>query len=362
MLRRKACWKEKWPTYPPRKSDHLDLATSGNVAFKSTTTLLECVRFVHDALPEMASDEIDTSSRVLGKTLRAPILIAAMTGGTERAERINRELAALAEERGYAFGLGSQRAMMKKPETRGSYVVRDVAPTALLLGNIGGVQAAAMTTDAVRELVESVGADALCVHLNPAMEVVQPDGDRDFRGVLDTLGAAESGARRPGHRKGDGLRPLHGRRSTAQVRRHSSRRRLGRRRHVVGRRRSRTRRRRSTAARRSVPRMGHPHRRERRVRRPSRLPHDLRDRRYQQRTRRRQVASPSARPPPASRASRSRSSRRGGRDGARRFFDMVELELRTTMLLTGSRTLDDLRRAPRLVIGDLAEWLRQTGG
>ena len=170
-----------------RKSDHLDLATSGNVAFKSTTTLFECVRFVHDALPELAFGAIDPSIRVLGKTLRAPLLIAAMTGGTERAERINRELAAIAEERGYAFGLGSQRAMLKKPETRASYVVRDVAPNALLLANIGGVQAAAMTTQAARDLVESVGADALCVHLNPAMEVVQSDGDRDFRGVLDTL-------------------------------------------------------------------------------------------------------------------------------------------------------------------------------
>src|SRR6478735_85340 len=98
-----------------RKADHLDLTTSGDVGFRHTTTLLECVKLVHCALPELALSEVDLGTRVLGKQLRAPILIAAMTGGTERAQRINRELAAIAEERGYAFGLGSQRALHKNP-------------------------------------------------------------------------------------------------------------------------------------------------------------------------------------------------------------------------------------------------------
>ncbi|HYJ08978.1 MAG TPA: alpha-hydroxy-acid oxidizing protein [Polyangiaceae bacterium] len=111
-----------------RKDDHLDLATSGDVAFKQTTTLFENVRLVHDALPELAFGEIDTSLELLGKRLRAPILIAGMTGGSDRAERINKELAAIAEERGYAFGLGSQRAMHKHPERSHTYAVRDVRP------------------------------------------------------------------------------------------------------------------------------------------------------------------------------------------------------------------------------------------
>jgi isopentenyl-diphosphate Delta-isomerase len=170
-----------------RKDDHLDLATSGDVAFKQTTTLFEDVRLVHDALPELSFDELDTSVQILGKRLRAPILIAGMTGGSDRAERINKELARIAEERGYGFGLGSQRAMHKLPAKGATYAVRDVAPTALLLGNIGIVQAAQMSTDEIRDLVGRVGADALCVHLNPAMELVQDEGDRDFRGGLATL-------------------------------------------------------------------------------------------------------------------------------------------------------------------------------
>jgi isopentenyl-diphosphate delta-isomerase len=170
-----------------RKADHLDLAVSGDVAFNQKTTLFECVRLVHDALPELDLDEVDLSVELLGKKLRAPVLIAAMTGGHPRAERINRELAALAEELGLAFGLGSQRAMLRDPTAIASYRVRDLAPTALILGNLGIVQAATMSTSEVEDLVGAVGADALCVHLNPAMEVVQPEGDRDFRHGIATL-------------------------------------------------------------------------------------------------------------------------------------------------------------------------------
>jgi isopentenyl-diphosphate delta-isomerase len=170
-----------------RKADHIELCAEGEVGFKETSTLLGCVRLVHDALPDMKLSDVDLSCTLLGKTLRAPIVIAAMTGGTEQAARINRDLAGIAEERGYGFGLGSQRAMHQRPSTAGTYRVRDVAPTTLVLGNVGVVQARAMTTSEVRVLLDEAGADALCVHLNPAMELVQPGGDRDFSQGLATI-------------------------------------------------------------------------------------------------------------------------------------------------------------------------------
>jgi len=170
-----------------RKADHLALCAEEDVGFRQKTTLLEQVRLVHDALPDLALEEIDTSCELFGKKLRAPIVIASMTGGTDEAARVNRTLAAAAEKRGYAFGLGSQRAMHTRPESSATYRVRDVAPTALVLGNIGVVQARAMKTEEIGALVRGVGADALCVHLNPAMELVQPGGDRDFRGGLETI-------------------------------------------------------------------------------------------------------------------------------------------------------------------------------
>lgn len=170
-----------------RKADHLALAEHGDVGFKQTTTLFECVRLIHDALPELSFEELDTSVNVLGKRLAAPIVIAAMTGGHERAERINRELASLAEQHQIGFGVGSQRAMHKSPEKVRSYAIRDVAPNALVLGNLGLVQASSMTTAEIEDLVVAIGADALCLHLNPAQEMIQDDGDRDFRGGLETL-------------------------------------------------------------------------------------------------------------------------------------------------------------------------------
>jgi isopentenyl-diphosphate delta-isomerase len=174
-------------TIGQRKADHLALCATDEVAFRTKTTLFEQVRFLHDALPDLDADALDTSQVVLGKRLRAPIVIAAMTGGTEEAARVNRELASLAEELGFGFGLGSQRAMHRDADVTATYAMRDFAKSTLLLGNLGVVQARAMTTQDVAALVQNVGADALCIHLNPAMELVQPGGDRDFRGGLETI-------------------------------------------------------------------------------------------------------------------------------------------------------------------------------
>ncbi len=170
-----------------RKADHIELCATGDVGFRSKTTLFEDVEFFHDSLPELSLDAVDTQVVLLDKRLRAPIIIAAMTGGTERAREINLGLAEIAEERGYGFGLGSQRAMLLSEEKSSTYSVRDVAPTTLVMGNIGGVQARSMPTEALAELSARVGADAMCIHLNPAMEIIQPGGDRDFEGVLATL-------------------------------------------------------------------------------------------------------------------------------------------------------------------------------
>jgi len=174
-------------TIQSRKADHLQLCAEGDVGFRRQGTLLDGVRLVHDALPDLAEADVDTTVHVFGKKLRAPILIAPMTGGTDEAGRVNHELAAIAEARGYAFGLGSQRAMVVRPESQGTFGVRGVAKSTVVFGNVGVVQARAMSSADVQGMVDSVGADALCVHLNPAMELVQPGGDRDFRGGLETI-------------------------------------------------------------------------------------------------------------------------------------------------------------------------------
>ncbi len=170
-----------------RKVDHIALCATEDVGFHGTTTLLECVRLVHDALPDLDFAALDPSVSLFGKTLKLPLCIASMTGGTEEATRINRDLAAVAEARGLAFGVGSQRAMFLRPESAPTYRVRDVAPSTVVLGNLGVVQAREMKTSEIQKLAESIGADALCIHLNPAMELVQPGGDRDFSGGLAAI-------------------------------------------------------------------------------------------------------------------------------------------------------------------------------
>lgn len=169
-----------------RKVEHLELCATDAVAFKDRTTLVEQVGLVHDALPELAVSEIDLSTDLVGKRLRAPIVIAAMTGGATAAEPVNRALASVAEELGLGFGFGSMRPWLQHG-IRTGYLVRQEAPTIPLLANVGVVQARESSTQQLADLIGESGCDALCVHLNPAMEVVQPGGDDDFRGGLDTI-------------------------------------------------------------------------------------------------------------------------------------------------------------------------------
>ncbi len=170
-----------------RKKDHLDLFKSEPVDARWATSLLECVHLIPSALPECGMNDINLSTTYAGKSFRAPLFICGMTGGTAEAAAINRALAAVAEEFGIGFGLGSQRAMIDNEALAETYAVRDVAPTAFVAGNIGGVQASRYPTDTIRYLVERIGADALCVHLNPSQELLQPEGDRSFHGVLAAI-------------------------------------------------------------------------------------------------------------------------------------------------------------------------------
>ena len=175
------------PDIAKRKADHLEVAASGRADFRARSTLLEEVVLVHQSLPELAVEEIDLATDFLGRRVAAPIVISGMTGGTDEAAGINRDLATAAEALGIPFGVGSQRAMALHPELEATFQVKDVAPGVFLIGNLGAVQARELGTAPVVELARRIGADAMAIHLNPAQEMIQEKGDRDFRGALDAI-------------------------------------------------------------------------------------------------------------------------------------------------------------------------------
>jgi isopentenyl-diphosphate delta-isomerase len=170
-----------------RKLSHFELCAHQEVEFRQKTTLLEDVELVHQPLTETALEKIDLGVEVLGKRLNYPLVITGMTGGAEEVGVFNREIAALADRIGIGFGVGSQRVMLRYPEIKHTFQVRDVAPNVLLFGNLGIAQAREMTTPEIVRLAEEIGADAMCIHLNTAMEVIQENGDHDFRGSLEAV-------------------------------------------------------------------------------------------------------------------------------------------------------------------------------
>ena len=172
-----------------RKSDHIRINLEEDVDFPNLTTGLEGYRLVHQALPEMHLSEVDTSVELFGKRLQAPILVSSMTGGATEAQHINRNLALAAEACGLAMGVGSQRAGLEKAHLAATFDVRSIAPNLLLFANLGAVQLNyGYTSKHCRQAVEMIDADALILHLNPLQEVLQPEGDFDWRDLASKIG------------------------------------------------------------------------------------------------------------------------------------------------------------------------------
>jgi isopentenyl-diphosphate delta-isomerase len=171
-----------------RKDEHI-LLTSTEKVESNESTWLEHIKFVHNALPELNLDDIILSCDFLGKSISAPIIIGAMTGGTELSKKINVSLAKAAEKYKIPMMVGSQRVILKHPETKDTFsVVRENAPSIPLVGNIGIAQVASSENfDYIEELITNIDADALAIHLNVIQEVIQPEGDKIFAGAIKKI-------------------------------------------------------------------------------------------------------------------------------------------------------------------------------
>ncbi len=175
-----------------RKADHVNICLKEKV--ESTYNYWDDISLVHTALPEVNYEDIDLSTMLFGKRLKAPLIIAAMTGGYSGAEGINKHLAAAAEHFGIGMGVGSQRpALYDKAQARTFEIIREF-DIPLVIANIGAPQlipqqkkGEVISLENVREIMEMIDADVLAVHLNYLQEVVQPEGDKNAEGCYTAI-------------------------------------------------------------------------------------------------------------------------------------------------------------------------------
>jgi isopentenyl-diphosphate delta-isomerase len=172
-----------------RKAEHIRISLEKDVQFRTKTTGFEEYDFIHCALPEMDFQDIITETSFLGKILSYPLMISAMTGGYSGALNINEPLTEACEEEQIAMGVGSQRQLLENNDYIQSYrIMRKKAPSAVIIGNIGGIQLTEeITFSQMNRLIDVIEADAVAVHLNPLQEILQPEGQTRFSGVLKQI-------------------------------------------------------------------------------------------------------------------------------------------------------------------------------
>jgi isopentenyl-diphosphate Delta-isomerase len=167
-----------------RKKDHVQLTLTGEVNYQKGTGF-ENYQFIHNALPEVNFGEVSTEMTLLGRVFSFPLFISSMTGGYTDAGKVNTIIAEFCEDHNLPFGVGSQRVMLEDADTEQTFsIVREKAPSAFIASNIGGAQLiGGLSKQKMNRMIDSIKADAVIVHLNPLQELMQPEGDRNFKGI-----------------------------------------------------------------------------------------------------------------------------------------------------------------------------------
>lgn len=142
------------------------------------------MHLLNQSVPELDMDEIDLGLQFLDKELEYPVVINALTGGTDQAQRINQGLAELAGRYGLAMAVGSQTIAINDPGLRDTFsIVRDINPEGIILANVG----AGSGVEEALTAIEMIDADALQLHFNVPQELAMQEGDRSFKGIMDKV-------------------------------------------------------------------------------------------------------------------------------------------------------------------------------
>lgn len=167
-----------------RKVEHIELALIDEMTYENNcSSIYSDIMLVHQAFPGVSFREVKLTTNFLRYSLEAPIVIEGMTGGHPATAEINEKLALLASKAGVALGIGSQRALIenRSEEVFKTYkIVRDTARDIPVIGNIGITILGKYSYSKIAEVISSIDVDALAVHLNPAQELIQPEGDVSF--------------------------------------------------------------------------------------------------------------------------------------------------------------------------------------
>jgi len=170
-----------------RKSRHLDVCLNPSTSIESAHTYFQDVRLVHHPLPELDWARLDTTTEFLGHRLAKPFFISCMTGGSDAGARVNRHLVQAAQQAGIPVGLGSMRVLLKHPDLFDHFYVKPLAPDVPVWANLSAAQLQHCNAEDLTEWLKRLEVQALVLHCNAGQEQFQADGDRCFEGVTQAI-------------------------------------------------------------------------------------------------------------------------------------------------------------------------------
>ncbi|MCI5839985.1 MAG: type 2 isopentenyl-diphosphate Delta-isomerase [Peptoniphilaceae bacterium] len=165
-----------------RKIDHIENYLK---SYKKGNNLLSDVFIEHQSLPEIDFNEIDTSVEFLGKKIEFPLMINAMTGGSDICIDINTDLSNICYEFGFPMATGSEVIALKDEESLDSFeIVKNQSKGEFqVIGNMP----ANSSIEEMKKAEMILNADAMQLHLNPAQELIMSEGERNFIGYLQNI-------------------------------------------------------------------------------------------------------------------------------------------------------------------------------